>query len=151
MSWHIIIMNKRRIDLPVKKIVEFIFRMIGRHAFHDLIGHRADTLETVCDQVTGINGDAHVLKSVSAKMSISLKPMNEAKKTDVLIVGSGIAGLTCAIKIASARSDIKVTVMSKSAREESNTRYAQGGIAAVWNQREDTHEKHIADTLDAGD
>ncbi len=77
--------------------------------------------------------------------------MLEAKKSDVLIVGSGIAGLTCAIKIAQARPDLKVTVMAKSQKEESNTRYAQGGIAAVWNESLDTMEKHIADTLDAGD
>src|SRR5687767_2906446 len=77
--------------------------------------------------------------------------MNEAKKTDVLIVGSGIAGLTCAIKIAEARPELKITVITKAQKEESNTRYAQGGIAAVWNEKDDTAEKHIADTLDAGD
>lgn len=77
--------------------------------------------------------------------------MNNPRKTDVLIVGSGIAGLSCAIKIAEARPDLKVTVMTKSVRDESNTRYAQGGIAAVWNTKSDTLEKHIADTLDAGD
>ncbi len=69
----------------------------------------------------------------------------------MLIVGSGIAGLTCAIKIAIARPDLKVTVMAKGSRDESNTRYAQGGIAAVWNTEGDSIEKHIADTLDAGD
>lgn len=77
--------------------------------------------------------------------------MSDTRKTDVLIVGSGIAGLTCAIKIAAERPDLKITVMSKSVREESNTRYAQGGIAAVWNEKDDTMEKHVADTLDAGD
>ena len=77
--------------------------------------------------------------------------MSEAKKSDVLIVGSGIAGLTCAIKIATARPDLKVTVITKSGKEESNTRYAQGGIAAVWNTIDDTLDKHIEDTLDAGD
>lgn len=77
--------------------------------------------------------------------------MSEARKTDVLIVGSGIAGLTCAIKIAEARPDLKVTVISKTGMDESNTRYAQGGVAAVWNKKEDTQDKHIADTLDAGD
>ena len=59
--------------------------------------------------------------------------------------------MTCAIKIAEARPDLKVTVISKTAKEESNTRYAQGGVAAVWNEETDTQEKHIADTLDAGD
>lgn len=77
--------------------------------------------------------------------------MGEAKKSDVLIIGSGVAGMTCAIKIAEARPDLKVTVISKTVKEESNTRYAQGGVAAVWNEETDTQEKHIADTLDAGD
>lgn len=77
--------------------------------------------------------------------------MNEAIKTDVLIVGSGIAGLTCAIKIARIRPELSITILAKSTKDESNTRYAQGGIAAVWNESIDTVEKHIADTLDAGD
>jgi L-aspartate oxidase len=77
--------------------------------------------------------------------------MGEARKTDVLILGSGIAGLTCAIKIAEARPDLKITVLTKAVADESNTRYAQGGVAAVWNEKIDTEEKHIADTLDAGD
>src|SRR6185436_17621514 len=69
----------------------------------------------------------------------------------VLIIGSGIAGLTSAIKLAMARPDLKITVMAKANKDESNTRYAQGGVAAVWNAKEDNLEKHIADTLDAGD
>ena len=77
--------------------------------------------------------------------------MGEARKTDVLILGSGIAGLTCAIKIAEARPDLKITVLTKAVANESNTRYAQGGVAAVWNEKIDTDAKHIADTLDAGD
>src|SRR5687768_15403546 len=77
--------------------------------------------------------------------------MNEAKKADVLIVRSGIAGMSCAIKIAESRPDLRISVLSKSVMDESNTRYAQGGIAAVWNEIDDTIEKHIADTLDAGD
>src|SRR4030095_16100850 len=77
--------------------------------------------------------------------------MNVEKKTDVLIVGAGIAGLTCAIKLAMARPDISITVMAKANKDESNTKYAQGGVAAVWNIKEDTLQKHIEDTLDAGD
>jgi hypothetical protein len=41
--------------------------------------------------------------------------------------------------------------MTKDVKDESNTRYAQGGVAAVWNSKEDHAQKHIADTLDAGD
>lgn len=77
--------------------------------------------------------------------------MNETKKSDVLIVGAGIAGLSSAIKIAKARPDLKVTLLTKSVKDESNTRYAQGGIAAVWDTETDSIEKHIHDTLDAGD
>ena len=54
------------------------------------------------------------------------------------MVGAGIAGLTCAIKIAMARPELKVTVMAKADKFESNTKYAQGGVAAVWNEKDDT-------------
>ncbi len=72
-------------------------------------------------------------------------------KTDILVIGSGIAGLTLALKLANKRPDLKVTVLTKVNEEESNTRYAQGGVAAVWDLEKDSYEKHIADTLDAGD
>ncbi len=71
--------------------------------------------------------------------------------TDVLVIGSGIAGLTLAVKLAQDRSDLNITVLTKTDEGESNTRYAQGGVAAVWNQVNDSHQKHIDDTLDAGD
>ncbi|MCH2021607.1 MAG: L-aspartate oxidase [Saprospiraceae bacterium] len=73
------------------------------------------------------------------------------KKIDVLVIGSGVAGLTLAIKMAERHPDKKVCVLTKTHKEESNTRYAQGGVAAVWNFETDSFEKHIADTLDAGD
>ena len=72
-------------------------------------------------------------------------------KTDVLVIGSGIAGLTFAIKMAKKRPDLEILVLTKTDERESNTRYAQGGVAAVWDFDVDTYEKHIADTLDAGD
>ena len=68
------------------------------------------------------------------------------KRTDFLVIGSGIAGLTFALKAASFG---KVCVVTKSSLEESNTRYAQGGIAAVFGEP-DNFEKHIQDTLIAG-
>ncbi|MEZ4941110.1 MAG: L-aspartate oxidase [Saprospiraceae bacterium] len=72
-------------------------------------------------------------------------------QADFLVLGSGIAGLTFAIKAAKAHPNRKVLVLTKTDEGESNTRYAQGGVAAVWNHETDTYEKHIADTLDAGD
>ena len=72
------------------------------------------------------------------------------EKTDVLVIGSGIAGLSFAIKIAEARSDISVRILTKSNPYESNTFHAQGGIAVVLNKLEDSFEQHIEDTLQAG-
>lgn len=72
-------------------------------------------------------------------------------QTDVLIIGSGIGGLSTAIKIAEQRPDLTITVLTKTVENESNTRYAQGGVAAVWNEGIDSFDKHIEDTLDAGD
>ncbi|HQU58993.1 MAG: L-aspartate oxidase [Phaeodactylibacter sp.] len=72
-------------------------------------------------------------------------------KTDILIIGAGIGGLATGIKLAEARPDLKVIALTKTQEGESNTRYAQGGVAAVWNQEVDSYDKHIADTLDAGD
>ena len=69
------------------------------------------------------------------------------KRTDFLVIGSGIAGLTFALK-ASAHG--KVAVVTKSTLDDTNTRYAQGGIAAVF-MEPDNFEKHIRDTLIAGD
>jgi L-aspartate oxidase len=69
------------------------------------------------------------------------------KRTDFLVIGSGIAGLSFALK-ASAYG--KVAVVTKSTLDSSNTRYAQGGIAAVFTEP-DNFEKHIRDTLIAGD
>jgi L-aspartate oxidase len=73
------------------------------------------------------------------------------KKTDILIIGSGVAGLSVAIHLAERRPDLDIMVLSKTNAEESNTKHAQGGVAAVWNHELDSYEKHIADTLDAGD
>lgn len=68
--------------------------------------------------------------------------------SDFLVIGSGIAGLSYALKVAKHG---KVNLITKSNDIlETSTRYAQGGIAAVLNQQEDTYEKHIQDTLICG-
>lgn len=71
--------------------------------------------------------------------------------SDFLILGSGIAGLTYAIKMAEAFPNKNVLILTKSEAEESNTKYAQGGIATVWNNEKDSIQQHIQDTLKAGD
>lgn len=72
-------------------------------------------------------------------------------RTDFLIIGSGIAGLTFAVKTATKFPDKKVMIITKADEDESNTKYAQGGVAAVVNLEKDSFKKHIEDTLDAGD
>jgi L-aspartate oxidase len=71
--------------------------------------------------------------------------------TDVLIIGSGIAGLSVAIKVAQRFPDRQCLILTKQESVESNTRYAQGGIAVVSDFKHDSFEDHIADTLKAGD
>ncbi len=66
--------------------------------------------------------------------------------TDFLVIGSGIAGATLALQLAEHG---RVTVVCKESVEESNTRYAQGGIAAVFDTT-DCFESHVRDTLIAG-
>ncbi|MBK8672830.1 MAG: L-aspartate oxidase [Bacteroidetes bacterium] len=70
---------------------------------------------------------------------------------DFVVVGSGIAGLTFALKTAEKFPEKKILVLTKANEDETNTKYAQGGIAVVTDFDEDNFEKHIADTLDAGD
>jgi L-aspartate oxidase len=72
-------------------------------------------------------------------------------QTDFLVIGSGIAGLTFALKVAQDRPDKKITVITKTFSDETNTKYAQGGVAAVWDDDQDDFNKHIEDTLIAGD
>jgi L-aspartate oxidase len=72
-------------------------------------------------------------------------------QTDYLVIGSGIAGLTYALKVAKHCPDKTVTVITKATPDETNTKYAQGGVAVVNDLENDSFEKHIDDTLIAGD
>ncbi|MEY4986606.1 MAG: L-aspartate oxidase [Bacteroidota bacterium] len=73
---------------------------------------------------------------------------------DFIVIGSGIAGLSYTVKVAQHFADrhipIKIALITKTVAEETNTKYAQGGIAAVWDNA-DSFEKHIEDTMVAGD
>lgn len=73
------------------------------------------------------------------------------QNTDVLVIGSGISGLSYAIKVAQKYPESKITIVTKADEEESNTKYAQGGVAVVTDMENDSFEKHIEDTLRAGD
>ncbi|WP_373829342.1 L-aspartate oxidase, partial [Bacteroides heparinolyticus] len=70
------------------------------------------------------------------------------RKYDFLVIGSGIAGMSFALKVAHKGT---VALVCKAGLEEANTYYAQGGIASVTNPAVDNFEKHIEDTLIAGD
>jgi len=72
-------------------------------------------------------------------------------KTDILVIGSGIAGLSFAVKMALSSPEKSVTIITKDVLIESNTKYAQGGIAVVTDFLNDDFEKHRQDTLIAGD
>src|ERR1700733_2908350 len=68
---------------------------------------------------------------------------------DVIVIGSGIAGLTYILELLKLRPSTRVALITKTRLKESNSSYAQGGVAAAY--QEDDIAKHIADTLAAGD
>ena len=70
------------------------------------------------------------------------------RKFDFLVIGSGIAGMSFALKVAHKGT---VALICKAGLEEANTYFAQGGIASVTNLAVDNFEKHIEDTMIAGD
>ncbi len=84
------------------------------------------------------------MKSVSSSLPSASSSIEH--RCDVLIIGSGAAGLSLALKLAD---HCNVIVLSKSDRNEGSTRYAQGGIAAVFDEQ-DSIDAHVQDTLLAG-
>lgn len=72
-------------------------------------------------------------------------------QTDILVIGSGAAGLFYALKSAHACPRKNITIVTKASPEESNTKYAQGGVAVVLDKVKDNFKNHIEDTLCAGD
>lgn len=72
------------------------------------------------------------------------------KSCDVLISGTGIAGLSLAIQLIEKQPALKIILLTKNEPEETNTSLAQGGIATVCNRLTDSFEEHIQDTLNAG-
>lgn len=72
------------------------------------------------------------------------------RKFDFLIIGSGVAGMSYALRVARSGKG-KVALVCKTTLEEANTAKAQGGVASVTNLEIDNFEKHIKDTMIAGD
>ena len=85
--------------------------------------------------MTGCTEDLHVDADWEERLSC-----------DFLVIGSGIAGLSYALKVASKGS---VIIISKETANEGSTAYAQGGISAVFG-KDDSVESHIQDTMRAG-
>lgn len=80
--------------------------------------------------------------------SLSSNSIGMTKKYDYLVIGSGIAGMSFALKAASKG---RVALICKTTLDEANTALAQGGVASVTNLEVDDFEKHINDTMIAGD
>ena len=72
------------------------------------------------------------------------------RKFDFLVIGSGVAGMSYALQVAASGKG-KVALICKTSIEEANTAKAQGGVASVTNLEVDDFDKHIKDTMIAGD
>ena len=83
-------------------------------------------------------------------MTTSLSQQGKTLEFDVLVIGTGLAGLHYCMQLLKLQPHVKIALISKANADECNSRYAQGGIAAV-NTPEDSAESHIADTISAGD
>lgn len=83
-------------------------------------------------------------------MSTNLSQQGKTLDFDVLVIGTGLAGLNYCLQLLKLQPKVKIALISKDKMSECNSRYAQGGIAAAVSP-EDSLESHIADTLQAGD
>ena len=86
------------------------------------------------------------MTTADCDQTLTERMADSTRQFDYIVLGSGIAGLTFALKVARAGT---VAIVTKKSRAESNTNYAQGGIAAVTSE-EDSFESHVQDTLVAG-
>ena len=88
---------------------------------------------------------------ISTKRQLLHSPVNSVPPSplavDVLIIGSGVAGLSLALRLAD---HTRVAVLAKGEISEGSSVYAQGGIAAVMDPRDDSFDAHVEDTLVAG-
>ncbi|KTD24372.1 L-aspartate oxidase [Legionella lansingensis] len=80
----------------------------------------------------------------------NLSQQGKTLEFDVLVLGTGLAGLNYCLQLLKLQPNVKIALVSKAESSECNSRYAQGGIAAAVSPS-DSLESHIADTLDAGD
>src|SRR5260370_25265655 len=76
-------------------------------------------------------------------------PPGWRKDTDIIVVGSGVAGVTTVLAIRRALPAARILLVTKSVLDDGSTRWAQGGIAAALGPG-DTPDQHLADTLTAG-
>ncbi|MCL9683517.1 L-aspartate oxidase [Legionella maioricensis] len=83
-------------------------------------------------------------------MKNNLSQQGQAFEFDVLVIGTGLAGLHYCLQLLTLQPHLKIALISKAEAIECNSRYAQGGIAAVFSP-EDSLESHISDTIIAGD
>lgn len=83
-------------------------------------------------------------------MTGTLSQQGQTFEFDVLVIGTGLAGLQYCLQLLSMQPRVKIALISKAEAIECNSRYAQGGIAAAFSA-EDSLESHISDTLIAGD